>query len=355
MLENLQKQINKTDGLLITNLFNIRFLTGFTGSNAQIFLTLKSAYFFTDSRYTVYAKSILPAGYKLVELKSPLADEINKIVAKENLKIVLFDGSNLTFSQFTYFQKNLKTKFESGQNLVENLRMIKSDQELKLITKAQRLAEETFLLVRQNLRVGKTEKQIAWEIETIGHDLGADKTSIESIMGFGSNSAIPHHQNTDRKLKKGELVLVDMGMQYKGYCSDMTRMVFTATPTTKQKEVYNIVLDAQESAAKKVKAGVIGQAIDKIARDIIDDAGYGETFGHSLGHGIGLEVHESPNLSPNYNAVIPEGTIVTVEPGIYLENSFGVRLEDMVLVKRNGCVNLSKIPKDISKTIKHLS
>lgn len=351
-LKAIQKEIKKNTALFITNPFNISYISNFTGTNGQLFITAKKAFLLTDFRYLRVAKAVLPENISVVNVTVPLAAKLSELCKTYKIKTMHFEDTEISFARYNYFKKSLgKIKFEPFRGVIEKHRVIKTAQELALIVKAQRITEKVFLEVRKNLKPGKTEKQIAWEIEQLGHMYGADTISFPPIVGFGANSGSPHHQNSDRKLKKGEIVLIDMGMKYKGYCSDMTRMIFTAKPTPLQAKIYNTVLEAQEAAIKKLHAGVLGSAADKISRDIIKKAGYGKTFGHSLGHGIGLEVHESPSLSTGFDSAIPENTVVTVEPGIYLENSFGVRIEDMLLVKRKNVVNLTKIPKKIEDAV----
>jgi Xaa-Pro aminopeptidase len=351
-LKQIQQKIKSHEAFFITNPFNISYLSNFTGTNGQLFITSKKAFLLTDFRYLRVAKAVLPRNISVVNLTKSLPQKLQELCKDHKIKNLHFEEMDLSYIKYSYFKKELKEiKFEPVRGFVEHFREIKSSAELRLIIKAQRIAEKVFLEIRQNLKVGKTEQQIAWEIEQLGHIYGADTISFPPIVGFGENSGSPHHQNSNRKLKKGEMVLIDMGMKYKGYCSDMTRMVFTGKPSSLQKKIYNTVLEAQETAIKKLHAGMTGLVADKISRDIIKKAGYGKTFGHSLGHGIGLEVHESPNLSTGFDKAIPENTVVTVEPGIYLENSFGVRIEDMVLVKRKNVLNLTKIPKKIEDAV----
>lgn len=340
------------DALFVTDSFNVRYLSGFTGTNGQVFIGKKHAYLITDFRYLAVAKKILPASIKLVNMKKGLVAALQELIEKEKIATLGFEEKNVSFYKYSVLKKHLKSaSLKAVQNIVETQRIVKTQEEIQLITKAQRIAEKVFLEVKKNLKAGKTEHEIAWEIEKLGHEYGADKVSFPAIVGFRQNSASPHHQNSNRKLKPGDVVLIDMGMMYRGYCSDMTRMIFTKKPTAFEAKIYHTVLEAQETAIKKLKAGIKGNIADKWSRDIITEAGYGKTFGHSLGHGIGLEVHEAPSLSQGYEEAIPEGTVVTVEPGIYLENSFGVRIEDMVLVKRNHVKNLTKIPKGLNDSI----
>ena len=352
-IKEFQKKIT-SGAALITDPSNIAYLTGFTGSNGTIFLTNKVAHFFTDARYTRVAKKVMPKNVEVHIVSS--FKQISDIAQKLRIKTISFEAHNVSVARLDYLKKGLKPiKLQPSTIYVETLRMVKSEEELKYLIKSQRINEQVFKAVTKNLRVGKTEQQVAWEIEKTGRELGADGISFEPIVGFGSNSGSPHHMNTTKKLKKGDMVLIDMGMSYKGYASDMTRTCFTQKPTPKQANIYNIVLEAQEAAIQKLKAGMKGSEVDKISRDIIVKAGYGELFGHSLGHGIGLQVHEAPNLSTGYDKPLPLGTVVTVEPGIYLENSFGVRIEDMVIIRRNKADNITKIPKKIENLILSVS
>lgn len=315
-------------------------------------VTGKKTFFITDFRYKGVAERILPKDVELIITAKGLIKSLENLTKRLKIKIVHFEEKNLTYLEYRTLKKHVPSiNFKPSQNLVEELRIVKDPKEIRWIAQGQRIAEKVFLEVRSHLKVGKTELEVAREIEALAQKYEAEGSSFASIIGFGPNSANPHHQNTNRKLKKGEVVLIDMGMKYQGYCSDMTRMIFTGKPTSKQKEIYNMVLEAQEKAIQKLHSGIQGAKMDKIARDMITKAGYGHTFGHSLGHGIGLEVHENPTLSSASRNTLPENTIVTVEPGIYLPNLFGVRIEDMLLVKQNRAINLTKIPKRIEACI----
>ncbi len=354
-LQKLLKE-NNIEAFFITDPFNIRYLANFTGTNGQILVTPKKCLFFTDFRYRTVAKKVLPDNIKFIEIDNNFQKTLDPLLQKNKIKTIGFEEKHLTVLRYRKLKKvfaagGSKIKFRPVQDIIESLRERKSQEELRYIIKAQRIAEKVFLEVKNGLKQGKTEIDIAREIEQLGQKYGADGISFPAIVGFGKNSASPHHQNTNRRLKKGDIVLIDMGMKYKGYCSDMTRMIFTKKPTPIEQKIYSIVLEAQEKAIKQLKVGVKGSAADEWARKIIQHAGYGKYFGHSLGHGIGLEVHESPSLAVNYHKTLPENTVVTVEPGIYLENFFGVRIEDMVLVESNGVINLTKISKQINDCV----
>lgn len=343
-------KIKAGEAYLVSDPSNIRYLSGFHGSGAQILLTRKKNHFLTDPRYFREAKKSLPKNWSAVRVVKSYYEPLNRIIAKNRIRTVFFEEKNTSYLAYRQMRKNLKkVSLKPQSDLVETLRMVKTAREIAYLTKAQRIAEKVFTEVRGNLKVGKTELQVAREIMELAHKYGADEVSFPPIIAFGSNSGVPHHLSGKRKLKKGDIVLMDMGMKYKGYCSDMTRMVFTAKPTPLQAKIYNIVLTAQETAIKKLKAKVSGIEADNFARKIIKKAGYGGNFSHSLGHGVGLQIHELPSLSNHFSHPIPDSSVVTVEPGIYLEKSFGVRIEDMVLVKGKKARVITKIPKDIDR------
>ena len=209
------------------------------------------------------------------------------------------------------------------------------------------IAEKGFAHMLDFIKVGRTEKEIQLELDYYMLKNGAEALSFDTIALSGSNTSLPHGVPSDKKVESGEFVLMDFGATYDGWHSDMTRTVCVGKPSDKMKSVYETVLNAQLSALDAVKAGMSGKELDKIARDIITDAGYGDNFGHSLGHGVGVEIHESPYASPSREDILPENSIVTVEPGIYLEGKFGVRIEDFVVVTENGCINMTKAPKEL--------
>ncbi len=349
-----QKSIKNGEAFFITDFHNIHYFSGFTGSNGQLLITQKKAWLLTDFRYLLVAKKVLPKNITLINVQKSLGTSLLDLVTSNKITRVYYEEKNISMARFKSLRKIFPKMLKGCQSTAEKFRMVKTREEIKLITKAQRITEKVLEEVKKHLQVGKTEQQIAWEIERLGHECGADTISFPPIVGFGSNSASPHHQNTNRKLKKGDIILIDMGMQYKGYCSDMTRMVFTKPPTPYVEKIYNKVLEAQETAIKNIKPGMKGAEIDTISRNIISEAGYGETFGHSLGHGIGLEVHEAPYLSQGYDSNLPVNTVVTVEPGIYLENSFGVRIEDMILIMPEKVKNITLAPKKIKDCIVNL-
>lgn len=349
-----QKILRKNlDAISITNLINIRYLTGFTGTSASLIIAKKKAWFCTDGRYLEYVKKILPKNFTLIDIQKISGEKREKFLLKNKIKRLGFESESVSVERYTSSKKLLrKIHLRPVKNLIEELRIIKTENEIKNIIHAQRIAEKVLNeIIKKYLKPAVTEKQIAWEIERLGHKFNADAISFSPIAGFGPNSAVPHHQNTDRKLKKGDIVLIDMGMKYKGYCSDMTRTFFTRAPTALEKKVYQIVLEAQEKGIQAMKSGMTGAEIDKIAREYIKKAGFKKNFTHSYGHGIGLEVHEAPTLSAKSKNTLSQNTIVTAEPGIYLEGKFGIRIEDMCLIEKSGAKNLTNFPKKLQQII----
>ncbi len=345
----------KIDEILIENLYNIRYLSYFTGTTAFIIVTQKNNFFFTDFRYKGYVKKNLPPHFTYVDTSTLRGEGFAEFLKNQKIKKLGFEAEHVKVNQYIRFGKKLKKVSLKPINGMDSiLRISKTDEEIDKIIHAQQCAEDALKKVIKNLKPGKTERQISDEIEIAAFNYSKgfeSRISFKPIVGFGENSAIPHHQNTDKKFKKGDVILVDMGFMYDGYCSDMTRTFFTKKPSDLEAQVYNTVLKAQEAAIKHMKIGNTGGDCDKIARDIITKAGYKDHFGHSLGHGIGVEVHESPNVGPNSKDKLVADCVITSEPGIYLAGQFGVRIEDMIHVTKKGPINLAKYPKKLEEVI----
>ncbi|MEK7524018.1 MAG: aminopeptidase P family protein [Patescibacteria group bacterium] len=336
--------------LLVTNKTNIRYFSGFTGTSGYLALNGKRGFLFTDARYHLVAKSVLPKNFVVIDITGGFEKSWKIFLQKERVRQLGIEGGDMTLQFWKYLKKISKnTKIVDIGDELSKRRMIKKPFELANIERAQKITDAILDILRRWLKSGVSEHEIDWKIESLAHELGADDISFPPIVGINENSASPHHQNSHKKLKKGDMILIDMGVIYKGYCSDMTRVLFTKKPTAEQTKIYELVKEAQISAEKKLKAGVSGKNGDTWARSVIEKAGFGKYFGHSLGHGVGLDIHELPNLSQKYTGKIPEGSVVTIEPGIYLPGKFGVRLEDMVLVQKNGVRNLTRSPKAIQE------
>lgn len=345
----------KVDAILIENLTNVRYLADFTGTTGFIIVTPKKRFFFTDFRYKGYVSENLPPHFTYIDTITLRGTGFVEFLKVQKIKKLGFETEHVKVNQYIHWGKKLKgVTLKPISGIDATLRIAKSDEEIAAIALAQNYAEDALKKIIKNLKPGKTERQISDEIEIAAFNYCQEnetRISFKPIVGFGPNSAIPHHQNTNKKFKKGDVVLIDMGFMHAGYCSDMTRTFFTKQPTNLEAQIYNKVLEAQEAAIKHMKTGNTGGECDKIARDIITKAGYGEHFGHSLGHGIGLEVHEAPFVGANSTDKLIENCIITSEPGIYLAGQFGVRIEDMILVTKKGPVNLAKYPKKLEEVI----
>src|SRR3989339_1055591 len=348
----------------ITSPGNIFYLTGFQGSNAFIILADRKIHLFTDQRYLSEAKVLIPKkknnfSIQIHDLKDKLENKLAKIFKKEKISEINFESNHLKFNEYKKLSKFIKKtqkdfkltniKLKPNPDFIEKMRLIKKPDEIEKIKKAQNIAKKVLTEIKKELKPGISEMEIAFKIEFMGRKLGAENISFPPIVAFGKNTSIPHHLCDNTKLKNNDIVLLDFGFEYQGYCSDMTRTLFTKTPSEKQKKVYETVLKAQNEAIKNIKPGITGQKADSIARKIIEKAGFKDNFTHSTGHGVGIDIHELPNLSPNFkkkkNIKLQENMVVTVEPGIYIENEFGVRIEDMILITKNGNLNLTKAKK----------
>lgn len=336
---------------LITHLTNIRYLIGFTGTMGFTLLTPKKNYFFTDFRYRGFARQLeknpSKEPFEFIELDETGWQKLKSLVKG---KVLEYESAHITVDGLESWKKRLYPqdtlpgqRFVPQENIIETQRQLKTPDEIKKLKKSQQINEETLMRVKKLFKPGVTELDLAWKIKVIGHELGAEDISFEPIVGFGPHSAVPHHQNTAGKLKSSDVILIDMGMKYQGYCSDMTRTFLPRKYTAEQASVYLKVLQAQALAIAAIKPGVACKTLDKIARDSM--GGDAEFFGHSLGHGVGLDVHEAPNISNRSKDILEENMVVTVEPGIYLDGRFGVRIEDCGRVTKTGYENFTKAEK----------
>ena len=335
------------DALMILIEENRRYLSGFTGEDHQfdesagaLFISADQLILATDSRFEVQAGMEAPA-YHVVIYRKGLAKELPAIMTRLGARTLGFESARVTVQQHEGYKKALKEVSGGAQllpieNIVENLRLIKSPEEISRTQKALDLAESAYREVVRALKPGMTEKQVAWEMERRMRESGADSLSFPVIVAAGPNSALPHAIPTDRPIGMGEPVLFDWGVRLGGYCSDTSRTIILGPPDDKFQEVYQTVLEAQQKATQAIKKGVNTKAVDAVARDYIASKGFGGRFGHGLGHGTGLAVHEGPRLSPLKETTLEAGMLVTVEPGIYLPEWGGVRIENQVVVEQNG-------------------
>lgn len=317
---------DKYDVALITDEKERLYYLGFHSTAGYVVVTKDETFFVVDNRYFKAAeKALTKKGVKVISGAD--YSVFKEIADKINATTVGIDFTKVTLSGFEVLKKLGYDYVDISQELVK-MAAIKSDEELKNIKKACDIAEKSWLAVLPFIKEGITEKQLAAELEYNFRKNGAGGTSFDTIVAFGKNAAVPHHETGDTKLKKNECVLMDFGCTYKGYCSDMTRTMFFGTPDEEFEKVYLAVLLAHKTAAEKIKAGITGKDADKYARDVLDSLGYGKYFTHSLGHGIGVNIHEFPTLSPKGEATLEDGMVFSDEPGVYINGKFGVRIED---------------------------
>jgi Xaa-Pro aminopeptidase len=334
------------DGLLITNSYNRRYMTGFTGTAGVVLVSAQEAKFITDFRYVEQANKQVQ-GYKIVQHKGVIIEEIANLAAQMGIKKLGFEQDDLSYATYSIYRNKLNVEFVPVSGAVEKLRLIKSESEIKILKEATDIADAAFKHVTEFIRPGITELAVANELEFFMRRAGATSSSFDTIVASGYRSALPHGVASDKVIEKGEFVTLDFGAYYKGYCSDITRTVAVGEVSHELKNIYDIVLEAQLRGMDGIKPGMTGKEADALTRDYITEKGFGEYFGHSTGHGLGMEVHESPALSFRSNTILEPGMIVTCEPGIYVPNLGGVRIEDDTIVTSVGNEVLSHSTKDL--------
>lgn len=337
------------DGILVSQSENRRYLSGFHGTAGYLIITAKHAILATDFRYTEQAKEQAP-DFAVKQISGGLEKWFPDMVVEMGIKRLGFEGGDVTFDfhrQITTSLKKLESRIKLVRTggLVEEIRAVKEPEEIDFIAKASAITDAAFEKVEPEIKAGMTERQVAWELEKAVREGGSQSLPFEIILASGPNAALPHARPTDRVINNGEPIVIDMGARYKGYASDLSRTLCVGKPDLKFKEVYNIVLDAQTAAIKAISKGMTGNQADKIARDVIRKAGYGESFGHSLGHGVGLAGHELPRLGPRSKDRLTDGMVFTVEPGIYLTGWGGVRIEDTVVMEAGKVKMITKARK----------
>lgn len=315
------------DGILITNPFNRRYLTNFTGTAGIVLISSDNAQFITDFRYVEQAAKQC-GGFEIVQHSGAIADEIARQVTHLGVKKLGFEEEHLTYSTYKAYDKAIDAELVPVSGLVEKLRLIKTDAEIKILKEAADIADAAFKHILDFIRPGKTELEVANELEFFMRKAGAASSSFDTIVASGIRSALPHGVASDKVIERGDFVTLDFGAYYRGYVSDITRTVAVGEPDAKLKKIYEIVLEAQTRGLEGFKPGMTGKEADALTRDYITKQGYGEYFGHSTGHGIGLEIHEGPALSFRSDIVLEPGMVVTCEPGIYIPGLGGVRIED---------------------------
>ncbi len=357
-LANLRAKIaeQKLDALIVTGSENQLYLSGFSPTeylDATMVISADHAIISTDSRYYEEVKQRAP-DFKLFEAGYDRNKILGEFGTLASPKLVGFEARYVNYATFKDWSKAARKagyKLKPVGGLVEELRAVKTAEELALIKNAAALTDEAFKQLKAVIKPGMTEKECAWVIESYMREHGAETVAFTPIVGSGPNGALPHGTPGDRKVQRGEPIVVDIGARVNAYNSDMTRTICLGKPDDKFKQIYGIVLKAQSAAIRRIKPAVKGKRVDALARNVIEKAGYGDNFGHGLGHGVGLQVHEAPSAGRLSKDVCRANMTLTVEPGIYLPGWGGVRIEDLVVIQENGVEILSKSPKDLRDMI----
>lgn len=348
-LERIAAHLGEMDAMLLTGGSNCYYATGFMGEGAAL-VTRRGSWYFTDSRYTEAAEKAIGGAAVIGEIsrEKPFSAWINETLAASGAEAVGFEDAHMTVAEHSVYAKKLSCTLIPASGLMTELRGSKDAEELEHMTAAQRIAEGALAQILTEIRPGMTEKAIAARLNYLMVSAGAEKTSFDTIVASGPNSSMPHAVPGERQVQKGDFITMDFGCVYHGYCSDMTRTVALGQPTEEMRRVYSIVLEAQLAGIAAAKAGATGAQIDGAARQVIAEAGYGAYFGHSFGHSLGIDIHESPNAAPGNDRPMPEGAVISAEPGIYLPGKFGVRIEDVLVLRADGASIITRSPKALT-------
>ena len=351
-MKNIEKYLSlldgEADGLLLTSRYSRHYGAEFDIAEGVAIVTKGGCRYFTDSRYIESAENgIQGFQVKMVDRENPYHKLLNEAIAEFGVTKLGFEENYLTVAELLGYQKNLHAELVPMNAKISSFRMVKEAWELELMRKAQDITDAAFAEVLTKIKAGMTEKQLCAELIYCLLKNGGEGLSFDPIVVSGPNTSLPHGVPGDRVLQEGDFITMDFGVLYKGYCSDMTRTVALGYATEEMKQVYDTVLKAQLAGIAATRAGVPGKQVDAAARQVIADAGYGAYFGHGYGHSLGLEIHEAPNCNPGGETVMQENMVSSAEPGIYLPGKFGVRIEDVVIFKQDGCEDITHSPKNL--------
>lgn len=355
-LEQLRAKLDERglDALIVSRNEDQRYLAGFSGHadfDSVMLISKNDARIVTDFRYTQVAETQAPS-FRVVKIergKFEIGEALRDFAQENNLRVIGFEPQHVTVYRFKQWQKGVRkagAKLKPVEDLVKQLRAVKDESEIEQIRRAVQLTDDAFAHFVRVVRPGMTEKQGAWIIESFFREHGAEGNAFDPIVASGPNAALPHAEPTDRPIQLGEPLTIDIGARVDGYNADMTRTIILGHTTDKFDEIYGIVLKAQKQVEKRARVGMKGKQVDRIARRIIEKAGYGENFGHGLGHGVGRVVHELPRASKVYQDVMQPGMLLTVEPGIYIPDWGGVRIEDLIVFREDGIEILTRSTKE---------
>ena len=335
------------DAMLLNSEPGEFYAVGFHGEG-NVVVTAEKCFYFTDSRYIEAANHLIQgAEIAMTDAGRNYRAMVQQVIDQCGIKTMGFEENYLSVADFELWDKGLTASLVPAQKLVNSLRAAKDEEELSLMRKAQEITDQAFSAILEFIRPGQTEQEIAAKLQYEMLCLGAEKMSFDPIVASGPNGSKPHAIPSDRKVQPGDFITMDFGCKFGGYCSDMTRTIALGEPTEEMKKVYQVVLEAQLAGIAMAKAGVPGKRIHDTAAKVIADAGYGAYFGHGFGHSLGIEIHEAPNANSRDETPMPEGAVVSAEPGIYLPGKFGVRIEDAVVYTAQGHEILTKSPKEL--------
>lgn len=346
-INNLRKVMKQKDldAVVVLSSFNRRYLSGFTGTSGSLLITHEQAQLITDFRYIQQATT-QSKDFEIVNQNGPMIEKLNELIKSGQYNKVGVEPNLITYNEYQALNTE-NVELSSVEGVIESLRMVKNDYEIEQIQIAADIVDDTYEHILDWIKPGMTENEVNNEMEMYMRKQGATCSSFDTIVASGHRGALPHGVASDKVIEKGDMITLDFGALYNGYVSDITRTFAIGEPKEEMKKIYNIVLKSQMAALEQVKMGMTGKEADSIAREIIKEHGYGEQFGHSLGHGIGLEVHEGPALSQKSDIILEENMCITLEPGIYVDGLGGVRIEDDVLVTKNGLQRFTKSSKDL--------
>ena len=350
-IERIRRELERRglDAVLVTDERNQRYAAGFPITDGAVLVAAERAYLITDSRYIEAAEAAVDGcvSVRLFDREHPLRERVREALAESGAQRLAAEDQRLSHAGFLMWEKTLGLTLLPAGDLFQTLRAVKSEEELASMTEAQRISEAALEEVLHLVRPGMTEREVASELVYRMLRHGSEGNSFDPIVVTGSKTSLPHGVPGDKVIEKGDFLTMDFGSLKNGYCSDMTRTVAVGSATDEMKNVYDVVLRAQLAGIKAARAGVLGRDIDQASRKVIADAGFGPYFGHGFGHCLGLEIHEPPFASPKGNVPLPAGSVSSAEPGIYLPGRFGVRIEDVMILRETGAELITRAPKEL--------
>lgn len=350
-----QKRINKLrhileqqqlEALLVSRPENVFYLSNFSGGEGQLLVTQQESYLFADGRYKEQALQEAP-GCKFILYKRYFTRALAEVTSSQGIREMAFEKDYLTYQDWENLKESFAGELFPVKDFVEKLRLLKDETEIELIREAGAITASAFRYLLGEIHQGQSEQEIAALLEYFMRRHGSGTPAFETIVASGERGALPHGAATQKKIQRGEFITMDLGATYQGYAADLTRTICVGTVSAKQREVYEVVREAQERGIRAVRAGVPAAEVDSVAREFLAEAGYSDYFVHSLGHGVGLAVHEAPRIAQQEDLVLESGMVITIEPGVYIPQWGGVRIEDTVLVKEDGCEILTPVTKDL--------